>query len=164
MFSWFQTQLNMENRFVCARKGVVLSPSAAATHTRVNFVKKANTEYYKLFFMFRSFIFSLLVSFPAVWLKANLNHSSIMLECSNKEGGRRIEKRGQFPSLISLAILASCLYHDFKSPQMQSVSFELPPLYQKNSLKCWFLIWVKHKEKTHFQNRLLELISNTVKF
>ena len=50
MFSWFQTQLNMEIRFVCARKGVVLSPSAAATHTRVNFVKKANTNYYKLFF------------------------------------------------------------------------------------------------------------------
>ena len=40
----------MEIRFVCARKGVVLSPSAAATHTRVNFVKKANTNYYKLFF------------------------------------------------------------------------------------------------------------------
>ena len=48
----------MEIRFVCARKGVVLSPAAAATHTRVNFVKKANTNYYKLFFMFRSFIFS----------------------------------------------------------------------------------------------------------
>lgn len=161
MFSWFQTQLNMENRFVCARKGVVPSPSvAAATHTRVNFVKK---QILLQTFLFRSFIF-FPVSFPAVWLKANLNHSSIMLECSNKEGGRRIEKRGQFPSLISLAILASCLYHDFKSPQMQSVSFELPPLYQKNSLKCWFLIWAKPKEKTHFQNRLLELISNTVKF
>ena len=84
MFSWFQTQLNMENRFVCARKGVVPSPSvAAATHTRVNFVKK---QILLQTFLFRSFIF-FPVSFPAVWLKANLNHSSIMLECSNKEGG-----------------------------------------------------------------------------